>query len=66
MDLFVKQIKAFCKKNYNNGYDAVVECWDNSDIIEFIEQHNITSVAEFKKAYAPFIEHRNEVKATAF
>lgn len=66
MTALLNDIKAFCKENYENGYDAVVECWDDSDHMDFIQHNEITSVEQFKKAYAPMIERRQEIEATIF
>jgi len=66
MTQLIKDIKSFCLDNYEAGFDTCIECWDTDDYAEFIADHNITSVAEFAKAYQPSIDYANEIKATAF
>ena len=62
----VDEVKAFCEANYEEGYDACVECWDTQDYQEFIDEWNVTSVEGFVKEYAPIKEHREDIQATAF
>jgi len=66
MTQLVADIKAFCLANYEAGYDAVVECWDAQDYVEFVEDWNISSVKGFVEAYAPVIDNRREIESTAF
>jgi hypothetical protein len=38
MSTLVEQIKAYAVEHYNqDGWDVLVECWEDSDILEFIE-----------------------------
>lgn len=62
----VDQIKQFCIDNYENGYDACVECWDTKDYEEFIAENNVTSVEQFVVEYAPVIEHVEDIRSLAF
>lgn len=66
MQNLVTEIKTFCLANYENGYDTIVECYGNTDLIEYIEDHKITCLNDFIKSYAPMISYKNEVRSTAF
>lgn len=52
--------------NYNsNGWDYLVECWEDGDILEVIEGATTAkqAIAKTKKALAPLAEMRDEVRA---
>lgn len=66
MKELIEAIKAFCLAHYEEGYDACVECWDDAEYAEWIEDYKVTSVDEFVKSYAFMIDHANEVRSTAF
>lgn len=66
MDKLIAEIKQFCIDNYENGYDAVVECWDYNDYIEWLSIGNKKTLDEFIKSYAVIIERRSEIESTAF
>lgn len=66
MTQLLADIKAFCLAHYEEGYDSCVECWDDRDYVEFIEENNVKSVDDFVKEYAPVIGHANEIRSTAF
>ncbi len=34
------------RKNYNNGGDAMIECWDDADYVDFIEENGENSEKE--------------------
>jgi hypothetical protein len=59
-------IRKFCEAHYEEGYDAVVECWDESDMQEFIDEQGVTDVDDFVSAYAPIRDYRKEIMSTAF
>jgi len=62
----IKEIKKFCKENYLNGYDRCVECWDESDYQEWINDYNINSVESFIESYSFMIERAEDIISTAF
>ncbi len=66
MKVLLKEVKAFCESNYEYGYDACVECWDDDDYLEWFERKKVTTLSGFKKSYAPLISYRAEMKSTAF
>jgi hypothetical protein len=66
MSTLVADIKAFCLAEYEAGYDTCVECWDAEDYVEFVADHDIESIDDFKKAYAPVMDRRREIENTAF
>lgn len=36
----VKQIREYALENYEQGWDVVVECYEDKDILELLEKHN--------------------------
>lgn len=35
----VEEVKKYAMKNYENGGDAIVECWEDSDIEDFLRRN---------------------------
>jgi hypothetical protein len=55
--------------NYNrDGWDYLVECWSDGDILEVIEDATTAAAAikRTRKALAPLAERRDEVRAEIF
>jgi len=34
----IEEVKAYATANYNNGWDTVVECWEDGDILEALSE----------------------------
>jgi len=66
MNNTVKKIKAFCIKNYENGYDEFVECYSDMELQQYILENNITSIKSFKESAEPRISYRAEIQSTRF
>lgn len=66
MDKLIADIKAFCLSNYDQGYDSIIECFDHADLVEWINQYQITSLTDFIASYAVVISYKNEIRSTAF
>ena len=62
----VQQIRDFCIRNYEDGYDTVVECWDQDDLAAYIDEHDIRSKGEVIAVYAPTRAYSAEIMAEAF
>lgn len=41
----IKNMKAWCLENYENGADTMVECWDDQDYDDMIERAGSDEVA---------------------
>ena len=54
------QIKAHALANYDNGWDFVVECYSDDDILTECRENNIISLAAYIKRIEPVIEIREE------
>jgi hypothetical protein len=65
-DTLKDDIRLYAEKHYEDGYDVVVECWDDEEYDTFIEQYGIVTVEDFVVAYAPIKAHREDIMATAF
>jgi hypothetical protein len=48
LDVLVQTVKNYALLNYQNGWDVIVECWEDADIREAIGQH--TTIAEAIRA----------------
>ena len=66
MDTLIQEIKEYALLNYENGYDGIVECWDDSEYARWINHYKVTSLNEFIKSYAFMIDIADDIKATAF
>lgn len=61
-DLTVAEVRKYSEDHYNNGGDVVVECWNDRDIEEFIEDGG--TVEQLERLFAISDERREykEVK----
>ncbi len=64
----VEAVKAHALKNYEKGWDTVIECYDYNDIVEMIGKARtcrgaIRLAAAFIK---PYNDYAAEIRATAF
>ena len=66
MKALIAEIKKYALENYENGYDTIVECYEDEELEQYCKDYNITTLEEFKKSYAPVIDHRRDIEATAF
>ena len=65
----IKAIRSHANANYeNSGWDYVVECWDDDEIIEEINGCNSIEAAILKVGNIVSImdDHRKDIQATAF
>ena len=60
MDKLLVKIKAHAAANYNNGYDFVVECYSDEDIIRECTDKGWTTLKEWTGFYADIVEIRAE------
>ncbi len=61
-NMLLDNIRKFCLENYEEGYDEVVEAYDDEELQEFIDNFNVTSVKSFIKEYQFLIDHRNDIR----
>jgi hypothetical protein len=60
------EIQAFASANYDKGYDAIVECWELLDVVEFIIKYEISTLDGFIEEYQPILDNRMEVELEIF
>lgn len=64
----VKQVREYALQNYNrDGWDFLVECWEDSDIAEHIGDATDfeTAMRQCRKVTRALDEQRREIRATA-
>lgn len=67
--MFVKAVRAHAEKNYDrDGWDFIVECWEDADIQEWTadcktEEEAIRAVGSVARALA---DQRSEVQSTVW
>ena len=64
----VDQVREYANKNYErDGWDFLVECWEDSDVAENIgDADNFeTAMRRCRKVTRALDEHRREVRASA-
>ena len=62
----IAAVRTHAYANYNaDGWDYLVECWADGDILEVIEDADTAAdaIARVKAALAPLAERRDEVRA---
>ena len=57
----VEEVRKLAMKNYNRGGDGVIECWEDSDIQEAIDDGMITS-AQWLKSFHGFDAVRRDIQ----
>jgi hypothetical protein len=65
----IQAVRDHAQEHYEaDGWDILVECWDNSDIAEKIEGADTKAEAIAKCAYILDLldENRREIQSTAF
>ena len=69
MKQFVEAVKQYAIRNYNeDGWDYVVECWSDEDIVDrtegaATEAKAIQMVADWVR---PLAEYRDEIRSTVW
>ncbi len=66
---FVKQVREHALQNYNqDGWDFLVECWEDSDIAEHIGDANdlATAIRRCRKVTRALDDNRREIMSTAW
>jgi hypothetical protein len=64
----VKQVREHAEQNYNqDGWDFLVECWEDSDILEYIDGVDDleTAINNCRRVVMALDENRREIRATA-
>jgi hypothetical protein len=68
LDVLVQAVKNYALLNYQNGWDVIVECWEDADIREAIGQR--TTIAEAIRAVQAIVHlhegRRREIEAEIF
>ncbi|MFJ8528692.1 hypothetical protein [Bacillus sp. NPDC094106] len=65
----IEKLKKIAMNNYNNGGDMMVECWDNDDYLQFIENHGSSAesvVNSFYEAMGVMQESRKGIESMKF
>jgi len=64
-DELIQIAKSLAMQNYENGFDFYVECFDDSDWIELLNERNITTVNELVQSMNFQAGLRNDAMANA-
>jgi len=64
--MLLQEIRKYCVEHYEEGYDVVVEAYDDEDLQGFIDDYKVTSVKQFVKEFQFLIDHRNEMMSTGY
>jgi len=62
MKQLIASIKAFCLAKYEQGHSTGIEHWRTEDYANWIELHNIKTVADFEKTYHTQLSSNLEVQ----
>ncbi len=65
----VKQVREHANQNYNvDGWDFLVECWEDSDIAEYVgdTQDLEEAINRCRRVVMALDEQRREIRATAW
>jgi hypothetical protein len=63
----VKQVREYAKQNYNqDGWDFLVECWEDSDILEYIGDATDaeTAIQNCRHVTQALDDTRREIRST--
>lgn len=60
----INLIKQHALKNYNKGWDFVIECNTDDDLAEELEAYGIKSLRAWVEHTQPVVDYRNDVIAT--
>lgn len=66
MEEQIKRLKELAMKNYQNGGDFVVECWDRRTFVEFIEEHGADSERKLLILIGVLAERNRDIEAEIF
>ena len=64
----VQHIKAHALRNYEKGWDTVVECYSDEEIAKIIGNATTErgAMAKMRAHYLPYKSYADDIKATAF
>lgn len=64
----IAHVKNHALANYENGWDIVIEAWDDEEIAETIGYATTEkgAVAKVWKELRPLVEFREEIRSTGF
>lgn len=64
----VKHVKAHALRNYERGWDTVVECYSDEDIAKVIGSATTErgAMAKMRAHYLPYKSYADDIAATAF
>ena len=64
---FIHDVRKYAMDHYEKGWDYVVECWDDGDILEYyIEGNTNKAFRDIASAVNTRREYANEIRSTAF
>jgi hypothetical protein len=69
MESLVAAVKEFARNNYTkDGWDIVVECWDDKDIVKAIAGARTVkgAIAKVRKEVSDVADYRADIQATAW
>lgn len=62
--LTVEEVKKIAMENYNKGGDVIIECWDDADIQEWIDDKGTKTA--LKRLFGLYDDKRRDIESTAF
>lgn len=64
----VQHVKAHALRNYEKGWDVIVECYSDADITKIIGNATTErgAMAKMRAHYRPYKSYAEDIKATAF
>jgi hypothetical protein len=64
---WIEKLKKLAMDNYENGGDTMIECWDKSDWLEFIQNNEGKDlVAELKSDMQLMKDREDDIKGEIF
>jgi hypothetical protein len=66
---FINQVRKYAMDHYTKGWDYVVECWADGDILEYWSEADGNTNKAFRNIASAVNTHReyaNEIRSTAF
>lgn len=66
MNKLINDIKRYSEDNYENGYDAIVECYSDKELMELVDEQGIKTLQAFIEFYGASIDYANEIKSTIY
>jgi hypothetical protein len=65
----IEDIKAYAIANYNNGWDNIVECWEDGDILEALSENEFDmakTIASIQEYVDVIVERDTDAANSAF